>query len=115
MLERGVLARIDSRVRAELDHQGGIQLVKVPLSEAVWSTWRRYCEATGVTMGRGIAALIEHELRSVVDEGFRSDAAVLDDGATTGSVEPVAQPEPSAVAPPSRPAGQELPHWDLGG
>ena len=42
-LDRGTLAKIDRRVLSELDHGEGVQLVKVPVSEAVWATWRRYC------------------------------------------------------------------------
>ena len=41
-LDRGTLARIDRRVFVELDHSDGVQVVKVPVSDAVWSTWRRY-------------------------------------------------------------------------
>ena len=66
-LERGVLAKIDRRVLSELDHGPGVQLVKVPLSEAVWSTWRRYCQALGLAMGQGIAGLITYELGQLVD------------------------------------------------
>jgi hypothetical protein len=115
MLERGVLARIDSRVRAELDHREGIQLVKVPVSEAVWSTWRRYCEVAGISMGRGIAALIEHELGSAVDEEFQLDGPVLGGSAVPVAAELTAGPEPPAVAPPPLLAGHELPQWDLAG
>jgi hypothetical protein len=68
-LDRGLLARIDRRVFVELDHSGGSQVVKVPLSDAVWSTWRRYCDALGVTMGQAVAGLITHELATIVDEG----------------------------------------------
>ena len=52
-LDRGTLAKIDRRILFELDHTEGVQLVKVPVSDAVWSTWRRYCDAIGVTMGQG--------------------------------------------------------------
>ncbi len=41
--------------------------MKVPLSDATWSTWRRYCEAVGLTMGEAIGGLIDHELRTVID------------------------------------------------
>lgn len=71
-LDRGTLARIDRAILAALDHDRVTQLVKVPVSEATWSTWRRYCDAIGIPMGGAIAALVEHELRSVV--------ADLDDG-----------------------------------
>ncbi len=75
-LDRGTLARIDRRLLTEFDHSGGVQLVKVPVSDAVWSTWKRYCEAVDVTMGVGIAALMEHELEMVVGDG-PEDAVVL--------------------------------------
>ncbi|HEY7468551.1 MAG TPA: SEC-C metal-binding domain-containing protein [Acidimicrobiia bacterium] len=68
-LDRGLLARIDRRVFVELDHSDGSQVVKVPVSDAVWSTWRRYCDALGVTMGQAVASLISHELATVIDEG----------------------------------------------
>ena len=66
-LDRGVLAKIDRRILSELDHSSGMQLAKIPLSDAEWSTWRRYCDAVGVTMGQGIARLVVHELGTVVD------------------------------------------------
>jgi hypothetical protein len=67
-LDRGTLSKIDRRVFAELDHDEGVQLVKVPLPEAAWSTWRRYCAAVRLTMGEGIAGLIAHELGTLVRE-----------------------------------------------
>jgi hypothetical protein len=73
-LDRGTLSRIDRRVFAELAHTGGSQAVKVPVSDAVWSTWRRYCAAIGLSMGEGVAGLIAHELETVVgDAGDVSD------------------------------------------
>ncbi len=52
-LDRGTLAKIDRRVFAELGHASGTQAVKIPLSDAAWSTWRRYCQAIALTMGEG--------------------------------------------------------------
>jgi hypothetical protein len=75
-LDRGTLAKIDRRVLSELDHREGVQLVKVPVSEAVWATWRRYCQAIGFTMGEAVAGLIAHELGLLVDEPEREGAAV---------------------------------------
>lgn len=66
-LDRGILARVDRLVLSELNHGNGVRLVKVPLSEAVWSTWRRYCQAIGLAMGEGIAGLITHELGTLVN------------------------------------------------
>ena len=67
-LDRGSLAKIDRRVFAELGHTVATQTVKVPLSDAMWSTWRRYCQAIGLTMGEGIAGLVDHELGALVSE-----------------------------------------------
>jgi len=77
-LDGGRLARIDKRVFAELDHTGGIQMVKVPVSDAVWSTWRRYCEAMGVSMGAGISRLMVSELETVVDAEGTTAAQLAD-------------------------------------
>jgi len=78
-LERRVLAKVDRRLLSELDHEDGMQLVKVPVSDAVWSTWRRYCDAVGVSMGRGVAILLQRELASLVDEDLEGLAAKLQD------------------------------------
>lgn len=76
VLDRGRLARIDRRVFVELDHSDGIQVVKVPVSDAVWATWRRYCGALSVTMGQAVAGLISHELATVV--GHAPEGPVFD-------------------------------------
>jgi len=73
-LDRGTLAKIDRRVFAELEHIAVTQMVKIPLSNAAWSTWRRYCQAAGLTMGVGIAGLITHELLTSVNEFGGGDA-----------------------------------------
>jgi preprotein translocase subunit SecA len=54
-----------------------VQLVKVPVSEAVWSTWRRYCDAVGIPMGRALAVLLHQELTSVVDEDLDRTVTML--------------------------------------
>jgi hypothetical protein len=51
-LDRGTLARIDRKMLSGLDHEESWQMVRVPVSDAMWSTWRRYCGALGVSMGR---------------------------------------------------------------
>ena len=78
VLDGGTLAKIDQRVFAELNDAGGIQMVKVPVSDAAWSTWRRYCDAMGLSMGEGVARLILSELETVVD-GDGTTAAQLAD------------------------------------
>ncbi len=76
-LDRGRLANIDRRLLSELSRDAGPQMVKVPVSAAAWSTWRRYCEVLDLTMGAAIAVLIDHELATVVDEPGDGSAAVL--------------------------------------
>ena len=71
-LDRGMLARIDRRVFTELDHYDGVQVVKVPVSDAVWSSWRRYCDVLDVTMGQAVAGLISHELATNVGDASES-------------------------------------------
>ena len=66
-LERRVLAKVDRRLLSEMDHTEGVQLMNVAVSDAVWSTWRRYCEASGVSMGRGLAMLLFGEFASCED------------------------------------------------
>ena len=78
VLDRGRLAKIDQRVLTELDHSGGVQMVKVPVCDALWSTWRRYCDAMGVSMGAGIAKLMVGELETVVDAEGTTAAQLAD-------------------------------------
>jgi preprotein translocase subunit SecA len=77
-VDRRVLAKVDRRILSELDHSEGVQLVKVPVSDAVWSTWRRYCDAVGVPMGRGLAVLLHQELAAVVDEDLEGLVSALE-------------------------------------
>ena len=71
-LDRGALAKIDRRILSGLGHDESYRMVRVPVSAALWSTWRRYCAAVGVSMGRGIAGLIAHELGTVVGDDVDS-------------------------------------------
>lgn len=61
-LGRGALAKLDRRLLAGLSRDERFQMVRVPVTPARWSTWKRFCGAAGISMGRAIAVLIEHEL-----------------------------------------------------
>lgn len=76
-LNRGQLANIDRRLLAELDRGEDWQLVRVPASAAVWSTWRRFCDVVGISMGRAIGALVHRELAAVVDEELEEASVVF--------------------------------------
>ena len=76
-LDRGALAKIDRRILSGLDHDERSQMVRVPVSAAVWSTWRRYCKTLGVAMGRGVAGLIAHELGTVKGSTTDDGAALI--------------------------------------
>ncbi len=67
-LDRGMLGRIDRRLMAGLDQDETFRMVRVPVTEAKWSTWKRYCDAAGMSMGRAIMTLIERELVSSFGE-----------------------------------------------
>lgn len=65
-LDRGELTRIDRRLLAGLGEDETWQMVRVPTTPAMWPTWKRYCDAAGISMGRAIAGLIAHDLSSVL-------------------------------------------------
>jgi len=65
-LDRGTLTRIDRRVHSRLGDEERDRMVWLPVAEATWSTWKRYCDAARIAMGRAIVALINHELGAVV-------------------------------------------------
>ena len=65
--DRGALANLDRRLLAKLDRDERFQMVRLPVSPAKWSTWKRYCGAAGISMGRAIVALIDLELASLAD------------------------------------------------
>ncbi len=76
-LDRGVLARIDRRLLAGLGQDETYRMVRVPATAAMWSTWKRYCDAAGVSMGHAIAILVGHELAGVVDGREPADASLV--------------------------------------
>lgn len=75
-LDRGTLAKIDRKMLSGLDHGEKWQMVRVPVSDAMWSTWRRYCAALGVSMGRGVGVLVARELSALVKVDVEVDVDV---------------------------------------
>jgi uncharacterized protein YecA (UPF0149 family) len=71
-MDRATLSRVDRKLASGLGHDETYRMVRVPLSDAIWSTWRRYCEGLGIPMGRAVAELIQSELRSVLGEADAS-------------------------------------------
>jgi hypothetical protein len=67
-LDKGALARIDRKLLAGLCDDEAFRTLRVPAHGAKWSTWKRYCGAVGVSMGRAVAMLIDRELLSVFGE-----------------------------------------------
>jgi len=63
-LDRGALVNLDRRLLAELDREERFQMVRLPVSP---TTWKRYCDSAGISMGRAIVALINRELANVAD------------------------------------------------
>ena len=71
-MDRATLARVDRKLVSGLGHDETYRMLRVPVSDAIWSTWRRYCEGLGIPMGRAVAELIQSELRSVLGEADAS-------------------------------------------
>jgi hypothetical protein len=67
-LDRGTLARIDRKLLAGLDDDEALRTVRVPATAAKWLTWKRCCDAAGISMGRAVTMLIDRELISVFGE-----------------------------------------------
>jgi hypothetical protein len=67
-LKRGMLARIDRKLLAGLGQSETYRMVRVPVTASKWSTWKRYCDSAGVSMGRALAAMIDGELVAVFGE-----------------------------------------------
>ena len=53
-LDRGTLANLDRRLLAKFDRDEQFQMVRIPVSPAKWSMWKRYCSVAGMSMGRAI-------------------------------------------------------------
>ena len=64
-LDKRTLSSIDRKIGADLDTQVRFRMVRVPIDDRRWSIWNRYCQTSGISMGRGIALLIEQELAAV--------------------------------------------------
>jgi hypothetical protein len=76
-LDRGTLARIDRKLLAGLHDAEVFRMVRVPVTPAQWSTWKRYCDTAGVSMGRAITSLIEHELLRVFGGSTVDEVPIL--------------------------------------
>lgn len=76
-VDRGVLARIDRKLLTGLGHDETYRMVRVPATASKWSTWKRYCDSVGISMGRAIAALIDRELLCVVGDHTGDHPAVF--------------------------------------
>jgi hypothetical protein len=76
-LDRGVLARIDRKLLAGLGQDEAFHIVRVPATEAKWSTWKRYCGAAGTSMGQAISVLVDRELTGVFGEPTTNEVAVF--------------------------------------
>lgn len=64
-LDKRTLSSIDRKIGIELDNNERSRMVRVPVDDRRWSVWNRYCQVAGLSMGRGIAVLIEQELAAV--------------------------------------------------
>jgi hypothetical protein len=54
-------------------------MVRVPVTPAKWATWKRYCGSAEVSMGRAVAALIDHELASALGDSGGAAASLFEE------------------------------------
>jgi hypothetical protein len=76
-VDRGTLARIDRKLLAALDQDEVFRMVRIPVSVAKWSTWKRYCDLAEISMGRAIVALIDRELANASAADTNDSSSVL--------------------------------------
>lgn len=76
-LDRGRLARIDRKLLSGLDDGESYRMGRVAVAPAKWSTWKRYCDAAGISMGEAIVTLIDCELVSVFGNFSGDDSPVF--------------------------------------
>ena len=81
-LDRGTLARIDRKLLAGLSDDETYRTLRVPVTDATWSTWKRYCDTAGVSMGRAVAMLIDRQLISVFGDVASDELPVFAQQAT---------------------------------
>lgn len=65
-IDRGALSKIDRKLLSGLAVDEDWRMVRVPVSEAEWSTWKRYCSMVDISMGRALSELMRRELGSLV-------------------------------------------------
>ncbi len=81
-MDRGVLARLDRKLLAGLGDDEALRTVRVPASAAKWSTWKRYCDSAGISMGRAVTTLIDRELMGVFGAHVGDETPVFENRAT---------------------------------
>jgi hypothetical protein len=117
-LDRGVLARIDRKLLAGLGQNERYRMVRVPVTASKWSTWRRYCDSAGISMGRAIAAMIDRELVAVFSDSVDGSSPVLAEQAEEELArrqEHVTRRELDATAAEERPRAwnERLRRWEV--
>jgi uncharacterized protein YchJ len=81
-MDRGTLARIDRKLLAGLGDAEAYRTVRVPAIPAKWSTWKRYCDSVGISMGRAVTMLIDRELISAFGDTTSNEMPVFAKQAT---------------------------------
>ena len=81
-MDRGALARIDRKLLAGLGDDEALRTVRVHATAAKWSTWKRYCDSVGISMGRAVTVLIDRELLSAFGDVTGDELPVFAQRAT---------------------------------
>jgi len=80
--DRSALARIDRKLLASFGDDEALRTVRVPATAAKWSTWKRYCDSAGISMGRAVTTLIDRELMGVFETHAGDETPVFEKRAT---------------------------------
>lgn len=64
-LEPKILSKVDGQLRSELRSRDTGLTARVPVSPEQWAVWKRYCDMLGISVGGGLAVLVDHELASM--------------------------------------------------
>ncbi|MGB5169555.1 MAG: SEC-C metal-binding domain-containing protein [Acidimicrobiia bacterium] len=116
-MDRGTLARIDRRLLAGLGDDEVYRTLRVPATGAKWSTWKRYCDSVGVSMGRAVTMLIDRELVGVFGDVIGDEPPVFaqraaEELASRAAKIAIREREVDAEAARMRERGERLRRWE---
>jgi hypothetical protein len=81
-VDRGALAGIDQKLLAGLGNDEAFRTLRVPATGPKWSTWKRCCDAAGVSTGGAVTLPIDREIIGVIGDATSNESPVFAQQAT---------------------------------